>query len=86
MTAPSKQTKWELEGVDAFDGQRYFLSRHDSVEEAERAARIRLVHLELIQPTASSGGQRPHGIQDRVYIIDPDGLRRRIVLEPTPKP
>lgn len=73
------ETKWTLEGLDAFDGGRYFLSRHHSEDEALRAAQIRLSFLEKTQPTASSGGQAEHGIQDRVFVVLPDGTRRRVL-------
>ena len=35
----------------------------------------RLADLERTQPAASSGGQAPGGIQDRVYIVHPDGRK-----------
>jgi hypothetical protein len=45
-------------------------------------AQQKLVQLEDLQPTETSGGQGPHGIQDRVFIERPDGTRYR-VLPPT---
>jgi hypothetical protein len=65
---------WRLGGYDTFDRHDYGLDgRYASRAEAEAAARERLAHLERIQPSASSGGQGRYGIQDRVYIIAPDG-------------
>ena len=63
---------WELRGYDAFAQEWYplpgcFLSE----EEALRAARHWLSELERMQPSAHSGGQQ--GIQDRVYVVRPDG-------------
>lgn len=85
---------WQLEGYDAFDGEPYPLGTaiglngdaHDGMkpsyetyEAAASDARKRLAGLERTQPAASSGGQDPHGIQDRVYIIHPDGRRERFL-------
>jgi hypothetical protein len=65
---------WRLGGYDTFDRTDYGIDgRYASRAEAEEAARERLAHLERIQPSASSGGQGRYGIQDRVYIIAPDG-------------
>jgi hypothetical protein len=69
---------WRLAGHDTFEGTDYGLDgRYASRAEAEAAARERLARLERIQPSASSGGQGRYGIQDRVYIIAPDGSASR---------
>lgn len=72
--------KWRLEGYDTFEGGEdafYPLtSEYESEEQAKVAARARLLELERTQPSDSSGGQTPDGIQDRVYIVSPDGKRR----------
>ena len=75
---PSK--KWTLEGYDTFEGSSYDLpGEFDSEAEAEKAARAKLNELEKWQPSSSSGGQGFEGIQDRVYIVSPDGRRRRFM-------
>ena len=82
---------WKLGGYDAFSGESYPLgdlhveegvSRIDGLRpeypdyaSALAGARKRLASLERAQPAASSGGQAPGGIQDRVYILHPDGRR-----------
>ena len=67
--------KWKLEGYDTFEGSYYPLEgEYDSEAQAEDAARSRLIHLEKTQPSSSSGGQG--GIQDRVYIVNPEGKLR----------
>jgi hypothetical protein len=84
---------WKLEGYDTFDGGTCLLgnlhvengiSRIDGLrpsypdrESALADARKRLADLERTQPTARSGGQ--NGIQDRVYIVHPDGHRERVL-------
>ena len=73
--------KWKLEGYDTFEGgpDAYYSleGEYDSEVQAEEAARARLGHLEETQPSGSSGGQGFGGIQDQVYIVGPDGKRRR---------
>lgn len=75
----SEKKTWRLEGLDTFEGSWYPLDgEYESEADAEIAARERLQHLEKTQPTSLSGGQFG-GIQDRVFIVDPDGKRRRFV-------
>ena len=84
---------WKLEGYDAFDGESYPLGNiklanggtidglkpsYPTYEAARADALKRLAHLERTQPSASSGGQGPGGIQDRVYIVHPGGRRERV--------
>jgi hypothetical protein len=78
-------SNWKLEGYDTFSSETYPLGnpRLDGLQPSypDRAsaldgARKRLADLERTQPSASSGGQA--GIQDRVYIIHPDGRRERV--------
>lgn len=77
--------KWKLEGQDVFDmddDDRGFYpleGEYDTEELAKAAARIRLKELEGTQPSAGSGGQSDNGIQDRVYIVRPDGSKHRFV-------
>lgn len=78
--------EWKLEGYDTFSGETYHLGcqfdglqpTYDTRDAAFAGARKRLADLERTQPSASSGGQAPGGIQDRVYIIHPDGRRERV--------
>lgn len=77
---------YRLEGYDTFDGETYSLgSQWDGLEpsypdyeSALAGARKRLADLERTQPSANSGGQGSGGIQDRVYIVHPDGRRERV--------
>lgn len=71
--------KWRLIGHDPFDGGDYELSEHETDFEALAAARERLRVLNLLQPPETSGGQSVDGIQDRVFILSPDGIRTRII-------
>ena len=67
---------WKIEGYDTYAREPYALDgKFSSQAAAERAACKRLKKLELSQPRARSGGQE--GIQDQVYIIQPDGMRDR---------
>lgn len=78
MTAQLKA--YRVEGKDGFDpdADYYPISEHESLREAKAFAQQRLVQLAAEQPDA--GGQA--GIQDRVYIVHPDGQRERIMSEP----
>jgi hypothetical protein len=69
---------WQLAGYDVFSSEDYNLDGEYTTQElAETAARNRLAELEVRQPSASSNGQGSFGIQDRVYVIRPDGTRYR---------
>ena len=77
MTAATVKP-WTLEGYDTFSGEPYDLPGEFNTEaEAQVAAQKRLVELEETQPSAESGGQSSHGIQDRVFIVRPDGTKYR---------
>jgi uncharacterized protein involved in type VI secretion and phage assembly len=68
--------KWKLAGYDTFSSEWYDLDgRYGTKKKAQEAARKRLRSLERSQPTSTSGGQS--GIQDQVFIVDPDGGRTR---------
>jgi len=68
---------WRLQGHDTFAREDYPLpGEYETEVEAVAAARERLEHLEMTQPSSTSGGQ--DGIQDRVYVIRPDGTRFRV--------
>ena len=84
---PPKKPKhpWKLMGYDAFEdaGEESFYpldGEYVSETDAHEAAKRRLAELEQTQPAASSGGQAYRGIQDRVYIVDPDGNRTRFTI------
>jgi hypothetical protein len=68
---------WKLQGHDTFAHESYPLDGDFDTEAAAiAAARAYLADLEQTQPSASSGGQ--DGIQDRVYVIRPDGTGFRV--------
>ncbi|QSH39359.1 hypothetical protein JXR01_03625 [Candidatus Kaiserbacteria bacterium] len=70
--------KWKLKGFDTFEGEFYSIEgEYGSQQEAELAADECLKRFEQQQPTESSGGQSKYGIQDRVYVIYPDGTKYR---------
>jgi hypothetical protein len=63
---------------EAAQGYEAFSSTDETV--AIQWAKEKLAQLEETQPSETSGGQAPHGIQDRVFIENPDRTRYRIVL------
>jgi hypothetical protein len=72
-----KNRKWKLQGYDTFACEYYPLDGvFDTEADAIAAAQLYLAELEQRQPSASSGGQ--DGIQDRVYVIRPDGTSFRV--------
>ncbi|MBI4021587.1 MAG: hypothetical protein HY369_05070 [Candidatus Aenigmarchaeota archaeon] len=76
---------WTLEGYDTFSSEWYMLPGEYATEEAARAAATaRLLELEETQPTRTSGGQAETGIQDRVYVVRPDGSKYRFTLPTLP--
>jgi len=79
--ALSKLGRWRLLGLDAFDpdAEMCLLGEYETETAALEAAYKRLEELEQTQPSSSSGGQAPRGIQDRVYIEDPQGNVKRIL-------
>lgn len=72
------EPRWTLEGYDTFSRESHRLPGSWATEaEALAAARARLGALERDQPTATSGGQQ--GVQDRVFVVRPDGSKYRVV-------
>lgn len=70
--------KWRLLGYDTFAREEYPLpGEYDSEAEAVNGAMKRLEEMEKLQPSHHSGGQ--DGIQDRVYVIRPDGTIFRVL-------
>jgi hypothetical protein len=86
--APFPWDGWQLRGKDGFDpdagyydlgsipdGRGYAL-RYVTRELAMIDAYLRLDELEELQPSKDSGGQ--NGIQDRVYLVSPEGDMERV--------
>ena len=70
--------KWKLEGWDVFDAGNYVIDgEYNTEEQAIEVAKARLIELEKSQPTKESGGQSDRGVQDRVFIVKPDGSKYR---------
>ena len=79
-TTPAHCGAWTLEGYDTFEEASYPLpGRYPTEAQAIQAAHIQLRKLEQSQPSNVSGGQGEYGIQDRVYIIHPDGRKERFL-------
>ena len=85
MSGNGEAGHWRLEGYDTFSDEEYPLGAYGvddykpsygSYEDALADARRRLAELNRTQPNA--GGQAPSGIQDRVYIVHPDGRKERV--------
>src|SRR5262245_31069743 len=75
---------WGVDGYDTFEGgdAYYNVTKGLATEaEARAAASEYLRKIEAHQPSEHSGGQDPYGIQDRVFIVRPDGPRERVVSE-----
>ncbi len=67
---------YKLRGFDTFSSEWYDLEgEYDNEAAAKAAAKHRLANLERTQPARTSGGQ--NGIQDRVFIVRPDGSQYR---------
>jgi hypothetical protein len=79
MTDETTSGTWKLRGYDTFDGEYYTLpGEYPDQASAEQAARARLGGLNHTQPVSSSGGQGFGGIQDRVFVVRPDGTAYRV--------
>ncbi|OGG44092.1 hypothetical protein A2841_01205 [Candidatus Kaiserbacteria bacterium RIFCSPHIGHO2_01_FULL_48_10] len=81
MKKTEEKRVWRLEGYDTFEGGHDAFypieGEYESESAAQTAARQRLKKLERSQPSSSSGGQSSTGIQDRVYIVRPNGEKYR---------
>jgi hypothetical protein len=72
--------RWRLRGYDTYAAEDYPMPGSYYTERgARRAARRYLRHLERTQPSETSGGQKDGGIQDRIYVVRPDGSSYRYV-------
>lgn len=72
------KNKWRIEGWDVFDAGNYKIEgEYDTEEQALEAANLELFELEKVQPTKTSRGQSAMGVQDRIYIVRPDGSKYR---------
>lgn len=69
---------FKLMGLDTFSSEWYSLGSFATEEKARTAGLVKLRELEESQPSSSSGGQAEMGIQDRVFILRPDGTRHRV--------
>lgn len=71
---------WRLQGYDAYDGGFYSLPGQFTSElDAQKAALSKLKEIEGTQPTEDTDGQNDEGIQDRVFILRPDGTQYRFL-------
>lgn len=64
---------WAVECLDTFEGVRYGRKIFPTKGKAEQYAKKRHQEVEAHQPSASAGS-----IQDRVYVIDPDGYEYQV--------
>ena len=75
------KTTWGVDGYDTFEEEYYPLGDGYLNEEQTRSAAAE--KLRAIQETQSgAGGQGHEGIQDHVFIVQPDGTRIRFVPLP----
>ncbi|MGH7249706.1 MAG: hypothetical protein ACREGC_01915 [Minisyncoccia bacterium] len=69
---------WKLEGLDTFSDEPYLIDgQYTNEADAIRAAKAQLKALETTQPSEETGGQDEGGIQDRIFVIRPDGTKYR---------
>ena len=69
---------YKLEGYDTFECEFYPVpGEYATEDEVKKAACKFMQELEELQPSETSGGQEDSGIQDRVYIVKPDGTKYR---------
>ena len=72
-------------GLDTFDGGSYPISNGpdwkpiecETEEEILVHAKAQMDSLKKLQPDSSSGGQDFGGIQDRIFVLRPDGSSYR---------
>lgn len=84
--------RWRLEGYDTFSNEEYPLGAYGEVDDyresypdyaSAHADAIRRLD-ELDRTQSRSGGQGWDGIQDRVYIVHPDGRKERVLRSTDP--
>ena len=74
-----KKERWDVEGYDTFSRESYSVKTGlTSYNAALECAKQKLLQIERTQPRASSGGPDAFGIQDRVFIVHPDGKKDRV--------
>jgi len=75
---------WRIRGYDEFEGEYYRLTGEFVSEDvAKEAALAQFKLLAITQPHTQSGGQDDFGIQDRVFVVRPDGTQYRFIpVEP----
>lgn len=69
---------WRLTGYDSFAREDYEIGLYATEADAMAAAGVEFTKLQETQPPKTSGG--PGGLQDRLYIVAPDGSRRQAVF------
>lgn len=73
----SNTTMWRIGGWDTFSGEAYSISGEYATEqEAQEAARALLAEIACTQPEQETGGP-DGGVQDRVFVVCPDGSEYR---------
>ena len=74
---------WLVKGYDTHEGEYYSIAgEYRSEDEARAAALKKFKEIEETQPIDSSGGQSEMGIQDRLFIVRPDGSQYRYLPLP----
>lgn len=75
-----KKGGWRVGTYDTFEEQFYGGGiKYSNEETAQAAARKELARIKKFQPDSMSGGQEFGGIQDRVFIVRPDGTKYRFL-------
>lgn len=65
---------WKLKGYDSFDGDYYPIPGEYETEDLARdAASAKLAGIKKSQPDEQSGGSGFGSVQDRIYVVKPDG-------------
>lgn len=72
------ENKWTLKGLDTFENEYYPLGgEFENEEQALAAAAVCLANIKRTQPDEDSGGDDVGSIQDRVFVVRPDGTQYR---------
>ncbi|MFA6383579.1 MAG: hypothetical protein WCX17_04090 [Parcubacteria group bacterium] len=80
MADAEKSKPWKLEGYDTFSNEPYPIPGDYPTEiDVIKAALEKMEELRKNQPSKTSGGQGTFGIQDRIYIVRPNGDKYRYI-------